>query len=73
MIPEPHSPVTPVSAIAGWKPGSSLHGSTPITLTLTSSDCGSMRTPSTAPAVARCPQLIWAPSNAGPVGLDAAN
>ena len=32
-----------------------------------------MRTPSIAPAVARWPQLIWAPSNAGPVGLDAAN
>ena len=26
-----------------------------------------------APAVARWPQLSWAPSNAGPVGLDAAN
>jgi hypothetical protein len=27
-----------------------------------------MRTRSIAPAVARCPQLICAPSNAGPVG-----
>ena len=33
MIPEPHSPVTPVDATAASKPGSSLHGSTPITLT----------------------------------------
>ena len=38
-----------------------------------SSVAGSMRTRSIAPAVARWPQLICAPSNAGPVGLDAAN
>ena len=33
----------------------------------------SMRTRSMAPGAARCPELIWAPSNAGPVGLLAAS
>ncbi len=32
-----------------------------------------MRTRSIAPGAARWPQLICAPSNAGPVGLDAAS
>ena len=59
MIPDPHTPVTRVPP--------------PITPSSGSSVSGSMRTRSIAPAVARCPQLIWAPSNAGPVGLDAAN
>ena len=38
-----------------------------------SSVCSSMRTRSIAPGAARWPQLICAPSNAGPVGLDAAS
>ncbi len=59
MIPEPHTPVTLVPP--------------PITPICGSNVSGSMRTRSMAPAVARWPQLIWAPSNAGPVGLDAAN
>ena len=32
-----------------------------------------MRTRSMAPGAARWPQLIWAPSNAGPVGLEQAS
>ena len=32
-----------------------------------------MRTRSIAPGAARWPELIWAPSKAGPVGLDAAS
>ena len=72
MMPDPHTPVTPVAATPAANPGSSDHTSHPITLSRGSSVTGSMRTRSIAPAVARCPQLIWAPSNAGPVGLDAA-
>ncbi len=72
MMPEPHTPVTPDDLTASSKPGSSDHRSDPITLNDGSSDSRSIRTRSMAPAVARCPQLICAPSNAGPVGLDAA-
>ena len=73
MMPDPQMPVTPVFATASANPGSSDHTSTPITLRRGSSVSGSMRTPSMAPVVARWPLLICAPSNAGPVGLDAAN
>ena len=38
-----------------------------------SSVSGSIRTRSIAPGAARWPPLIWAPSKAGPVGLDAAS
>ena len=72
MMPDPHTPVTPVAATPAANPGSSLHASHPITCSRGSNVTGSMRTRSIAPAVARCPLLIWAPSKAGPVGLDAA-
>ena len=66
-IPEPHTPVTrrPEGRVVG--PGSQP------TATRGSSVSGSMRTRSIAPGAARCPQLICAPSNAGPVGLEAAS
>ena len=70
MIPEPQMPVTPVAAVAAAKPGSSDQSSQPITLNRGSSVAGSMRTRSIAPGAARWPQLICAPSNAGPVGLE---
>ena len=73
MIPEPQMPVTPVRATASSKPGSSDHRSEPMTLKRGSSVAGSMRTRSIAPGAARCPQLICAPSNAGPVGLEQAS
>ena len=66
-------PVTPVRATACSKPGSSDHRSEPITLKRASSVAGSMRTRSIAPGAARWPQLICAPSNAGPVGLEQAS
>ena len=72
MIPDPHTPEIPVSMTTASKSGSSDQRSLPITLTRGSSVARSMRTRSIAPIVARCPQLTWAPSNAGPVGLDAA-
>ena len=73
MMPEPQIPETSSRRVASANPGSSDHRSAPITLRRGSSEIGSIRTPSIAPAVARCPELIWAPSNAGPVGLEAAN
>ena len=72
MMPEPQMPVTPVAAVAAAKPASSDHRSQPITLTRGSRVAGSMRTRSMAPGAARWPQLICAPSNAGPVGLEQA-
>ncbi len=44
-----------------------------MTLKRGSSVAGSMRTRSIAPGAARWPQLICAPSNAGPVGLEQAS
>ena len=44
-----------------------------MTRNLGSSVSRSMRTRSMAPGAARCPELIWAPSNAGPVGELAAS
>ena len=73
MIPEPQMPVTPVEATASAKPSSSDQASTPMTRNLGSPEAGSILTRSMAPAVARWPALIWAPSNAGPVGLEAAS
>ena len=72
MMPEPQTPVMPLAAIASSKPGSSDHRSEPITLKRGSSVSRSMRTRSIAPGAARCPQLICAPSKAGPVGLEQA-
>ena len=66
MMPEPHTPVTPVAAVAAANPGSSDHRSEPITLKRGSSVSRSMRTRSIAPGAARWPQLICAPSKAGP-------
>ena len=73
MMPEPQMPVTPVAAVAAANPGSSDHRSQPITLKRGSSVATSMRTRSMAPGAARCPQLICAPSKAGPVGLEQAS
>ena len=72
ITPDPHTPVTPTLAACPAKPGSSDHGSMPITFSRGSSVAGSTRTRSIAPAVARWPLDSCAPSNAGPVGLDAA-
>ena len=73
MIPEPQIPEMSSSRVVGMRtPGSSDHRSLPITLTRGSSVSRSMRTRSIAPAVARMPAEIWAPSKAGPVGDDAA-
>ena len=72
-IPLPQMPVTPVAAVASAKPSSSDHSSTPITRNRGSSVALSMRTRSIAPGAARWPPLIWAPSNAGPVGDEAAS
>ena len=69
MMPLPATPVTAATS----KPGSSLHRSSPITRHRGSSVSRSIRTRSIAPGAARCPQEIWAPSNAGPVGLEAAS
>ena len=69
MIPEPQTPVTCAAA----NPGSSDQASVPITRMRGSSVSGSMRTRSIAPGAARCPHEICAPSNAGPVGLEAAS
>ena len=66
-------PVMPKFTIESVKPGSSDQNSEPITRTRTSNVSGSMRTRSMAPGAARCPQLICAPSNAGPVGLEQAS
>ncbi len=73
MIPEPQMPVTPVSLTASAKSGASDQGSTPMTRKRGSRVRRSMRTRSMAPGAARWPPLIWAPSKAGPVGLDAAS
>ncbi len=73
MIPEPQMPVTPNAAMEAANPGSSDHSSEPITLKRASSVAGSMRTRSIAPGAARWPQLICAPSKAGPVGLEQAS
>ena len=61
------------SADASAKPGSSDQASTPMTRKRGSSVSRSIRTRSMAPGAARWPPLIWAPSKAGPVGLDAAS
>ena len=55
------------------KPGSSDQASTPMTWKRGSSVSRSMRTRSMAPGAARWPPEIWAPSKAGPVGLEAAS
>ena len=72
MMPEPHTPVIPMPAMDFSNPGSSDHRSEPITLKRGSRVLTSMRTRSIAPGAARCPQLICAPSKAGPVGLEQA-
>ena len=72
-MPEPQMPVTPSSSAASANPGSSDHISAPMIRKRGSRVAGSMRTRSMAPGAARWPPLIWAPSKAGPVGLDAAS
>ena len=72
-MPEPQIPVTPVSAIASANAGLVRPGSTPMTRNRGSSVARSIRTRSIAPGAARWPPLIWAPSKAGPVGLEAAS
>ena len=71
-LADPQTPVTPVDEVAASKPGSSDHMSMPITFTRGSNVSGSMRTLSIAPGAARWPHVISAPSNAGPVGEEAA-
>ena len=58
MMPEPHTPVTPICLVASAKPGSSDHLSLPMTRKRGSSVSGSMRTRSMAPGAARWPQEI---------------
>ena len=72
MIPDPQMPVIPVSVTPVAKAGSSDQASTPMTRKRGSSVSRSMRTRSMAPGAARWPPEIWAPSKAGPVGLEAA-
>ena len=55
-MPEPQIPVTPSSAAASAKPGSSDHSSLPITLKRGSSVARSIRTRSIAPGAARWPR-----------------
>ena len=62
----------PVTCAFSAKVFSSDHASQPMTRKRGSSVSRSMRTRSIAPGAARCPPLICAPSNAGPVGLEAA-
>src|ERR1039458_3828397 len=54
MMPEPHTPVMPVAAVASSKPRSSDHRSEPMSLKRGSSVSRSMRTRSIAPGAARC-------------------
>ena len=74
MIPEPQMPVMPgpLPAMPAAKASSSDQASTPMTRKRGSSVAGSIRTRSMAPGAARWPPEIWAPSKAGPVGLEAA-
>ena len=65
--------MTPVFFVASKKPSSSDQGSTPITLKRAFPFSGFILTRSIAPGVALWPLFIWAPSKAGPVGLDAAS
>ena len=73
MIPDPQIPVTPMFFVSSSKPGSSDQRSEPMTLIFADSVSGSILTLSIAPGAALCPELICAPSKAGPVGLDAAS
>jgi len=73
MMPEPQMPVIVIFFVSSAKPGSLDHRSEPMILNRGSSVSGSMRTRSMAPTVARWPDEICAPSNAGPVGLEAAS
>ena len=72
MIAEPHRPAMSSVAVCSANSGSSLHASAPITLKRGSYVSWSIRMRSIAPAVARMPDEICAPSSAGPVGEDAA-
>ena len=72
-MPEPQIPLTPSSAAAAANPGSSDHSSEPMIRKRGSSVSRSIRTRSMAPGAARCPDEIWAPSKAGPVGDEAAS
>ena len=72
-MPEPQMPVTPSRRTTLSKPGSSDQRGDPMTRNRGSSVSRSIRTRSIAPGAARWPPLICAPSNAGPVGLEAAS
>src|SRR3990172_3607505 len=67
-MPEPHTPVTPSSAVASAKPGSSDHRSEPMILKRGSRVRWSIRTRSMAPGAARGPPPVWGPPKAGPRG-----
>ena len=62
----------PETAVALSNPGSSDHKSQPITRKRGSLLAGSISIFSIAPGAARWPELICAPSNAGPVGEEQA-
>ena len=72
IMPEPQIPVIPVSETASSKPSSSDQISDPITENRGSKVSGLIRSRSIAPGAARWPELICAPSKAGPVGDEAA-
>ena len=72
MIPEPQIPVTPEFLIDSSNPFSSDHKEDPITRKRGSFVTGSISIRSIAPGAARCPELICAPSKAGPVGEEQA-
>ena len=73
MIPEPQMPVIPIFLMLSSNSISSDQYSEPMTLNLGSKFSGLILTLSMAPGAARCPELICAPSKAGPVGLEAAS
>ena len=72
-MPEPQMPVTPVRRVEAANPVSSDQRLEPMTRKRGSRVTLSMRTRSIAPGAARWPLEICAPSNAGPVGEDAAS
>ncbi len=67
-IPDPQTPVIPVRRVDAANPVSSDQRLEPMTRNRGSSVSRSIRTRSMAPGAARWPQLICAPSKAGPVG-----
>ena len=73
IMPDPQMPVMPVLAVTASNPGSVFHRSDPMTRKRGSFVTASISTRSIAPGAARWPELICAPSNAGPVGDEQAS